>query len=54
MLTPKVFENELFDEWMDPFGMMKEFNSLDRKLYGKRANKEMLMDVNEKRRTLRS
>ena len=48
MLTPKVFEKELFDEWMDPFGMMKEFNSLDRKLYGKRANKEMLMDVNEK------
>ncbi|MBQ1482927.1 MAG: Hsp20/alpha crystallin family protein [Erysipelotrichaceae bacterium] len=48
MLTPKVFEDDLFDDWMDPFRMMKGFRSLDRKLYGKHADREMLMDVNEK------
>jgi HSP20 family molecular chaperone IbpA len=47
MLAPKVFENDLFDDWFDPFGMMKEMTSLDRKLYGKHANREMLMDVKE-------
>ncbi len=48
MLTPKVFTDDLFDEWMDPFRMMRGLSNVDRKLYGKHADREMLMDVKEK------
>ena len=47
MLTPKVFSDDLFDDWFDPFGMWKEMNRADRKLYGKRSGREMLMDVKD-------
>ena len=47
MLTPKIFTDNVFDDWFDPFGMMKEMNRVDRKLYGKHSNREMLMDVKD-------
>lgn len=47
MLTPKIFTDNVFDDWFDPFGMMKEMNRVDRKLYGKHTNREMLMDVKD-------
>lgn len=48
MLTPKIFTDNVFDDWFDPFGMMKEMNRVDRKLYGKHTNREMLMDVKDR------
>ena len=47
MLTPKIFTDNVFDDWFDPFGMMKDMNRVDRKLYGKHSNREMLMDVKD-------
>jgi HSP20 family molecular chaperone IbpA len=47
MLMPELFKRNLFDDWFDDFGLEKEMNALDRKLYGKRANREMLTDVKE-------
>ena len=44
---PELFKRNLFDDWFDDFGLEKEMNALDRKLYGKRANREMLTDVKE-------
>ncbi len=46
MLAPKLFTENLFDDWMD-FPMMRGFENVDRKLYGKHANREMLTDVKE-------
>jgi len=48
MLMPKVFERNLFDDLFDDFDLMdREMNQLDRRIYGKHANREMLTDVKE-------
>ncbi len=47
MLTPMIFRENLFDDWMDDFWPLKQLDNIDRKLYGKRANREMLTDVKE-------
>ena len=47
MLTPKVFERDLFDDWFDDFGLGREMSQLNRKLYGKHADRQMLTDVKE-------
>lgn len=47
MLTPRIWTENLFDDWFDDFNIDKEMNSLNRKLYGKRAAREMLTDVRE-------
>ena len=44
MLTPRLFTEDLFDDW---FGLNKEMNDLNRKIYGKRADREMLTDIRE-------
>ena len=49
MLTPKVFEENLFDDWFNGFDLMdREMERMNRKLYGKHSGREMLMDENEK------
>ena len=47
MLMPRLFTENLFDDWFDDFGLERDMNSLNRKLYGKHAGKEMLTDVRE-------
>lgn len=47
MLMPKLFTENLFDDWFDDFGLERQMKDLDRKIYGKRANREMLTDVKE-------
>ena len=48
MLTPKVFEENLFDDWFRNFDLMdREMENMNRKLYGKHSSREMLMDVKE-------
>ena len=48
MLVPKVFRNKLFDDWFDDFDLMdREMNQMNRRLYGKHADREMLTDVKE-------
>ena len=49
MLMPKVFRREnLFDDWFENFDLMdREMEQLNRKLYGKHSNREMLTDVKE-------
>ena len=49
MLMPKVFRREnLFDDWFDGFDLMdRDMEQLNRKLYGKRSNREMLTDIKE-------
>ena len=48
MLAPKVFRrNNLFDDWFDDFGLGREMSQLNRKLYGKHADRQMLTDVKE-------
>ena len=49
MLAPKVFRrNNLFDDWFDGFDLMdREMNQLNRRLYGKHADREMLTDIKE-------
>lgn len=47
MLTPKLYEENLFDDWFDDFGFGRELDHLGRKLYGKHAGKVMLTDVRE-------
>ena len=42
MLMPKLFERDLFDDWFDEFGMQKEIDAMNRKLYGRRATRQML------------
>ena len=47
MLAPKVFGRDLFDDWFDDFGLTREMGNLNRKLYGKHADRQMLTDVKE-------
>jgi len=47
MLTPRLFTENLFDDWFDDFGLTREMNHLDKKLYGKHASREMLTDIKE-------
>ena len=48
MLLPRLFTENLFDDWMDDFPMMPDFGQdVSRKLYGKHANREMLTDVRD-------
>ena len=47
MLAPRLFTENLFDDFFDGFDLSREMNGLDRKIYGKHANKEMLTDVKE-------
>ena len=48
MLLPRLFTENLFDDWMDDFPMMPDFgHDVSRKLYGKHANREMLTDVRD-------
>ena len=44
MLTPGF---NLFDDLFDDFGLEREMRNLDRKLYGRKAGREMLTDVKE-------
>ena len=46
MFSPKLFTENLIDDW-DEFPFWKGFNDIDRKLYGRRAAREMLTDVRE-------
>ena len=47
MLMPELFTRNVFDDWFDDFGLEKEMNDLNRKIYGRRASREMLTDVRE-------
>ncbi len=48
MLAPRLFTENLFDEWFGDLDLMdREMERLDRKLYGKRAGRQMLTDVRE-------
>ena len=47
MLLPEIFNDNLFDDWMDDFSWMRDFGNVDRKLYGKHAGREMLTDVRD-------
>ena len=47
MLAPRLFTENLFDDFFDGFDLSKEMNNLDRRIYGKHANREMLTDVKE-------
>ena len=48
MLMPKVWKNNLFDDFFDDYDLMdREMEQLNRKLYGKRSGREMLTDVKE-------
>ena len=47
MLVPKIFTENLFDDWFDDFAFPREFNNIDRKLYGRHANREMRTDVKD-------
>ena len=46
MLLPSIFGESLLDDWMD-FPRMKDFDDIDRKLYGKHATHVMKTDVQE-------
>ena len=46
MLTPSIFEESFID---DLFGLpMKDFSDMERKLYGRKANRMMKTDIREK------
>ena len=46
MLAPSIFEENFID---DLFGFpMKEFDDMERKLYGRKANRMMKTDIREK------
>ena len=46
MLAPSIFEENFID---DLFGLpMKEFDDMERKLYGRKANRMMKTDIREK------
>ena len=47
MLMPRIFGENLFDEFFDDFPMPREFRNIDRRLYGKNAAREMKTDVHE-------
>ena len=46
MLLPSIFGENLLDDFMD-FGKMRDFEDIDKKLYGKRASRVMKTDVRE-------
>ncbi len=46
MLLPSVFGENLLDDWLD-FPRMRDFEDVDRKLYGKHAAYVMKTDVHE-------
>ena len=47
MLAPSIFEENFID---DLFGFpMKEFDDMERKLYGRKANRMMKTDIREKK-----
>ncbi len=46
MLTPRIYTENLFDDLFDDFPF-RSLENVDRKLYGKRAGREMLTDVKE-------
>lgn len=46
MLTPRIYTENLFDDWFDDFPF-RGLENVDRKLYGKHAGREMLTDVKE-------
>ncbi len=46
MLLPSIFGDCLFDDWMFP--STKELENMDRRLYGKHADRMMKTDVHEK------
>ena len=46
MLTPSIFGESLLDDWMD-FPSLREFENIDKKLYGKNAAHIMKTDVHE-------
>ena len=46
MLYPRLFTEDLFDDWMEDFLPARNEN-VERKLYGKHANRMMLTDVHE-------
>ena len=43
MLVPKIFTENLFDDFAFP----REFHNIDRKLYGRHANREMRTDMKD-------
>ena len=48
MLYPSIFGENLFDDWMDfDFPRFKDFDHIDRKLYGRNAGRLMKTDVHE-------
>ena len=48
MLMPSIFGENLFDDWFDfDFPTERSFGNIDRKLYGKKAAREMKTDVHE-------
>ena len=46
MLLPSIFGERLLDDWMD-FPRMRDFEDIDKKLYGKHAAHIMKTDVHE-------
>lgn len=46
MLLPRIFGEDLFDDFM-MFPSVKEFDDIDKKLYGKHASQIMKTDVRE-------
>ena len=46
MLLPSIFGESLLDDWMD-FPRMRDFDDIDKKLYGKHAAHMMKTDVHE-------
>ena len=48
MLMPSIFGENLFDDWFDfDFPTSREWKNIDKKLYGKKAAREMKTDVHE-------
>ncbi len=47
MLTPSIFEEKFMDDLFG-FPEMREFDNLEKKLYGRRASRMMKTDVREK------
>lgn len=41
MLAPRIFTDSIFDDFFN------DFNDIDKRLYGKHANREMLTDIKE-------
>ena len=46
MLMPSIFGENLFDDWFD-FPDMRDFDRMERRLYGKHADRQMRTDVRE-------